>query len=131
MVNIIYGSLMSVAFHLVFESINLILSEFRANIDGAMEVERSPVNSAGGVGAIRILKRPESASNLTHNASASKNVEKEKVRQDHEAVQQMSSGFASGPAGKSLQDRVTAYAEARQRIFGVIDPVIHEDLPLP
>lgn len=82
-------------------------------------------NSAGlRTPVIRILKRPESAGDLEKFKDPKQKVS---TNQPNKQAPGLHTG---GSSTKSLEERATAYAQARERIFGVHDPVIHEDLPI-
>ncbi|VDP13969.1 unnamed protein product [Soboliphyme baturini] len=66
---------------------------------------------------IRILKRPQTVS-VHSNSHPS---------QRSSALRDSRNGSMSA---KTLEERVAAYAEARERIFGTADPFIHNDLPV-
>jgi len=93
-------------------------------------VDANPLQGAGartsGAPTFRILKRPDSAGDL----------EKFKDGVNKNSSNQLRTKTSTGPGSggnsstKSLEERATAYAQARERIFGVVDPVIHEDLPI-
>lgn len=94
---------------------------------------------------IRILKRPESSGELNRQQQQSpvttqSTVDETPSSYNNAAPTWQHSGNRKGSGRtnramnaigtKTLEERVTAYAQARERIFGVVDPTVHDDLPL-
>lgn len=94
-------------------------------------VDTNPLQVAGtrtpAAPTFRILKRPDSAGDLEKFKDGINKNSSNQLRNKSSAG---SGSGGSNSSTKSLEERATAYAQARERIFGVVDPVIHEDLPI-
>lgn len=119
------------------------------NIDMNNDQQTKMLMNSGNVPVFKILKRPESSGELMitsiktlaapgsdksnsigeiepSNSSTSR--EYGAVRQD--ATNDNRNDATAANQARTLEERVMAYAQARERIFGVVDQGIHEELPI-